>query len=247
MKKIFMISFTLAILFGCTTAIKPYSNLKLPKNNIIFTFDDGPNEHSEVTLKVLEVLKKYNIKAYFCVIGKNVQKNPEIIKKIYKNGNIIVNHSFSHSMPLFLSKKEILREIDLNDAEIGKALNISNYKSLYYRPPYAIISQSVEEGRKERNIKIAGLSVFSISVVDSEYHPANYKKVVQFYKESIEKDQGGIIVLHDGFFRGGTIKVEDCIKIDKEVNRTWVPIALEEIIKYFAEKNYTFNLYDEIY
>ena len=61
---------------------------------IALTFDDGPVEN---TLKILEVLDKYQVKASFFCIGKNIEKNPEIFKLILEKGHFIGNHTWSHT------------------------------------------------------------------------------------------------------------------------------------------------------
>ena len=54
------------------------------------TFDDGPS--TAVTPLILDVLKEENIKATFFVLGTNVKKNSDILKRIYKKGHYIANH-----------------------------------------------------------------------------------------------------------------------------------------------------------
>ena len=148
----------------------------------MFTFDDGPNEHANVTLNVLSILKQYNIRAYFCVIGSQAIKNPEMLKKIYEAGHIIANHSYHHDIKIFFFH------------------------------------------------------------FDSEYTTRNYKHVVRKMIRSLEQDQGGKFVLHDGGVRLFTPSEEDYLKPDKEVNRTRVSDALEEIIRHFSEQGYTFDI-----
>lgn len=58
-------------------------NLTSQKEKIAYlTFDDGPNKI--VTQKVLDILKKEEVKATFFVIGKHVEEYPEIIKREYE-------------------------------------------------------------------------------------------------------------------------------------------------------------------
>ena len=73
------------------------------KKEIFLTFDDGPTP--EITQFVLEELKKYNAKATFFCIGKNIKKHPEIFTKILSDGHSIGNHTIA---PFNLSKQESL-------------------------------------------------------------------------------------------------------------------------------------------
>jgi len=58
------------------------------------TFDDGPSE--ENTEKILDILKERGIKATFFLVGENVEKNPEIAKRIVAEGHTIGIHSNTH-------------------------------------------------------------------------------------------------------------------------------------------------------
>ncbi len=75
------------------------------------TFDDGPS--SKITAKVLDTLKKYNIKATFFVLGQNAEKNPQMLERMAKEGHAIGNHSYSHNMNYIYSDTEaFLSEIN---------------------------------------------------------------------------------------------------------------------------------------
>lgn len=58
------------------------------------TFDDGPSE--ENTEKVLDILKERGIQATFFLVGENVEKNPEIARRIVAEGHTIGIHSNTH-------------------------------------------------------------------------------------------------------------------------------------------------------
>lgn len=58
------------------------------------TFDDGPSEDN--TSAVLDILKAHNIKATFFVVGENVEKHPEIAKRIVEEGHTIGIHCYHH-------------------------------------------------------------------------------------------------------------------------------------------------------
>ncbi len=74
------------------------------------TFDDGPN--TEVTPKILDILKSENVKASFFVIGKSVETHPEIVKRAYEEGYYIANHGYSHdNSVLYKSPESFVSEI----------------------------------------------------------------------------------------------------------------------------------------
>ena len=67
------------------------------------TFDDGPSNN---TNQILDILKERGIKATFFVLGSNVEKNPEIVKRMYDEGHFIANHGYSHVYDSIYSSKE---------------------------------------------------------------------------------------------------------------------------------------------
>lgn len=73
------------------TFINNVQNLTNGKEKVAYlTFDDGPN--LQITPKVLYILKSEDVKATFFVIGKYVEKYPEIVKRAYDEGHFIANH-----------------------------------------------------------------------------------------------------------------------------------------------------------
>jgi peptidoglycan/xylan/chitin deacetylase (PgdA/CDA1 family) len=74
----------------------PLTTAELHEKEIALTFDDGPNPVN--TPLVLETLKKFGVKATFFVLGQNVKRYPDLIKKIIADGHNIANHTWSHNV-----------------------------------------------------------------------------------------------------------------------------------------------------
>lgn len=105
-------------------------NIKTDEQILYFTFDDGP--HPNATLFVLEQLKKYNAKATFFCIGKNVAENFSTYKQIISEGHRVGNHTYNH-----LNGWKTEDSLYLEDIE--KAAKIID--STLFRPPYGRISK----------------------------------------------------------------------------------------------------------
>lgn len=83
---------------------------KNSKKVAYLTFDDGPSVKS--TPIILDVLKKYDIKGTFFVLGKMVEQNPKILKRVYDEGHQIGNHSYSHNYNyLYKDSENFMEEI----------------------------------------------------------------------------------------------------------------------------------------
>lgn len=204
------------VLSGCASFLWT-KNIKANKKIICLTFDDGPN--GEATLKTLEVLKKYDIKAAFFVLGKNVERYPEIAKRITEEGHIIGSHSYDHNNFLALCSKKTIKN-DLQKAnEVIKAA--TGLTPQYLRPPNAILSKKLSEVSNELKLEIIGANVF---INDSFITDAN--TIVDKCIKEIERKGGGIIVLHDGF------------GIYESPSRKVIPEALDRLIPLLKENGY---------
>ena len=64
------------------------------KKKIALTFDDGP--HEKYTKELLDGLKERGVKATFFLIGKNVEKNEELVRRMYQEGHCIGSHTYNH-------------------------------------------------------------------------------------------------------------------------------------------------------
>jgi chitin deacetylase len=110
---------------GCVVRQKPRG---FNEPVIALTFDDGPNP--AVTPKVLEILKGYNAKATFFVIGKHIKLHPNILKEVAASGHAIGNHSFSHSYSI--PAERAAEDIDANSRLIRKVTGLT---TTLFRPP----------------------------------------------------------------------------------------------------------------
>lgn len=65
---------------------------------VYLTFDDGPNQY---TPKLLDVLKRYDVKATFFILGKKIKGNEAILQRIVDEGHTIGLHSMTHDKKTF--------------------------------------------------------------------------------------------------------------------------------------------------
>src|SRR5690242_16574697 len=79
-------------------------------NFVYLSFDDGP--HPVATPWVLAELKKYDAKATFFCIGKNVLQFPELYQQILEAGHAVGNHTFSHLNGWKAQNDDYLKDIE---------------------------------------------------------------------------------------------------------------------------------------
>lgn len=109
-----------------------FSHGNREENKIALTFDDGPSEETE---QVLDILKKYNIKATFFIVGKMISGREHIIERCKREGHDFGNHTYSHKRLWFKSKKFTRNEIlqcDKALKEVGIQTNLFRFPGFRY-------------------------------------------------------------------------------------------------------------------
>ena len=86
------------------------------KDELFLTFDDGPIP--EVTPWVLDSLKAYNAKATFFCIGENIQKHPDLFKRILDEGHSVGNHTFDHLKGWRTKNKNYIENVSKAETEM---------------------------------------------------------------------------------------------------------------------------------
>ena len=142
----------------------------------------------DYTPKVLNLLKKYNAKATFFCIGKNIKSNPSLIKKIIDDGHTIGNHTYTHSNLIgFFNKKRMLKEIDETNKEIYK---ITNNNMMFFRPPFGVTNPIIAKAIKETGHKVIGWNIRTYDTIIK-----NPDRI--FNRISRKINPGSVILLHD--------------------------------------------------
>jgi len=192
-----------------------HGDINQPK--IALTFDDGPNE--PYTSEILDILKKYSIKATFFVLGKNVERYPDTAKRIVEEGHVIGNHTYDHPYLLIQSKSHIKYEIEKAEQAIFKA---THTKPHLFRPPYGVNDSWIYHAVKEKGYVTIEWSVTSHNG-GKEISPDRIVRNVLG-----EVKNGAIVLLHDGD------------RLIKGANRSHVVKALTPIIESLQQRGYQF-------
>ncbi|MFD2943568.1 polysaccharide deacetylase family protein [Flavobacterium notoginsengisoli] len=203
--------------------VKAFCNNPLEKEKkIALTFDDGPSIY---TLEVLELLKKYNAKATFFCIGKNIETHPEITKKVIEEGHLVGNHSYSHSKFFdFYNTKQIRKEIEKTDALLEK---FTSKKINFFRPPYGVTTPSIRRALEKTNHKVIGWNIRSLD--------GGTKNQELIFNRIIKRvSPGGIVLLHDTGTHS-VLVLEQFLQFLQQNN--YEMISVEELLKLNAYGN----------
>lgn len=152
---------------------------------VALTFDDGPSKYTE---EIINILKSYNVKATFFILGNKVDAYQDILRKSIENQNELGNHSYNHKWLSKLSVGDLTYQIDKTQEIIKEKLN---YTPKYLRPTYGSVTNRI---RKNTNLEIV---LWTVDTKDWKYHDAN--KIIEQATTNIKDED--IILMHDIFDR----------------------------------------------
>ncbi len=189
------------------------------------TFDDGPS--AEVTGKVLDILKQYDVRATFFVVGQNAESYPDLIKRMEAEGHSIGNHSYSHNYDYLYSDDSSF------DSELNACKNAINnilgkdYPNKIFRFPGGMFGQPA--------------SWYTYNINSEGYQYINWN--------SLTGDSAGEVENPDGEYLMNQLKqstndgtTEDIVVLMHDAGAKQVTAdTLPQVIEYLKSKNYVFK------
>lgn len=184
--------------------VKKYGSA--PQKELVLTFDDGPDE--TYTPQVLDILSKYHVPAAFFLVGLNAEKNLPLVKRIYREGHEIGNHTFTHENVARVSPERALLEMKLTRLLIEC---ITGHSTILFRAPYNADS---EPTTSEEIIPVALARQQNYLDIGENIDPEDWQpgikadEIVKRVMAGIKQQRGNIILLHDagGDTREETVK-----------------------------------------
>jgi peptidoglycan/xylan/chitin deacetylase (PgdA/CDA1 family) len=179
------------------------------QDDIYLSFDDGP--HPEHTPYVLDELKKYNARATFFCIGKNVQAFPEVYRRIIEEGHAVGNHTFNHLNGWKTKDDSYLQ--DIKDA--ARLID-----SKMFRPPYG---KATGFQVKQLQKPAFGLKTIMWTVLSGDFDTSITREAC-LQNVLLNAAAGSIVVFHDS---------------DKASEK--MRYALPAVLSFYADKNFGFK------
>jgi len=185
---------------------------------IYLTFDDGPVP--EVTTFVLDELNRWNAKATFFCIGKNMVENPAIFERILAEKHTLGNHTQNHFNGWNYTNKLYFENIAQCETILDSKLGTKRVK--LFRPPYGKL-KPMQYAQLKKNYKIIMWDVLSF---DFDLKITKEKVLQNVLKNT---EAGSIVVFHD------SVKAKDKLKF-----------ALPQVLKHFTQLGFTFQSIDAL-
>lgn len=168
------------------------------KNIIYLTFDAGfENGNTE---KILDSLKKHNVKATFFLVGNYIETSPELVERMVEEGHTIGNHTYSHPDMSKISDEESFKK-ELQSLEYLYKETTGQELLKIYRPPQGKYCVS----NLEMADKLGYKTIFwSLAYVDW-YENKQPTKEEAFNKLLKRIHPGAIVLLHSTSKTNGDI------------------------------------------
>ena len=219
--------FTLALFVAVSLLIKVtkfYDDFGIKRADtevkvVALTYDDGPSSPS--TNQLLDILDRYQVKATFFEIGRNIEKHPEIVPMIVARGHELANHSYSHTDMMFKTRKFLLSEIEKTD-KLLQELGVKQ-DSISFRPPFGrrcvVLSYLLFQMQKK-------LIMWDVDPQDYD-HTLTAEDIANRVIDNVRS--GSIVLMHDS---GG--------------DRSKTLAATQAIVKTLQSKGYAFKTVSEL-
>ncbi len=198
---------------------------KCDTKRVFLTFDDGPSVN---TADVLDILKEKEVKATFFVLGTQVERMPEIVKRAYQEGHYIANHGHSHKYSKIYSSPEmVLEEYNQCNLAIAKAIEIPEYNSHLFRFPGGSM------GGKYANLKSQAKTLLEQNDIlyidwnaltgDSEKNNPSEEYLMENLQKTTQNKNSIVILMHDAQAKRVTVDF------------------LPKVIAFFQQQEYQFD------
>ena len=218
--------FTLALFFAVSLLIKVtkfhnYFGIKRADTEVkvvALTYDDGP---SPSTNQLLDILDRYQVKATFFEIGRNIEKHPEMVPMIVARGHELANHSYSHTDMMSKPREFLLSEIEKTD-KLLQELGVKQ-DSISFRPPFGrrgvVLSYLLSQMQKKQ-------IMWDVNSLDYK-NTLTAEDIANRVIDNVRS--GSIVLMHDS---GG--------------DRSKTLAATQAIVKTLQSKGYAFKTVSEL-
>lgn len=166
----------------------PIYCVETDKKQVALSFDAAWG--NEDTARILEILRKHNVKVTFFMTGGWVESYPEDVKAILADGHDLGNHSENHKNMSQLSDAECQEELLKVHTKVQE---LTGYEMCLFRPPYGDYDNHVIT-----NAKKCGYYAIQWSIDSLDWKDYGVDNIVERVCNSDKLGNGAIILMHNG-------------------------------------------------
>ncbi len=182
---------------------KFYDNSSTKEKIIALSFDDGPNGAD--TEHIADILKKHHVPATFFQVGGNIERHPEITKRLAAEGHTIGNHLYSHRFRIYRSSKLFTDELVRNQSLVNKVIG---HQPHLFRSPWLFRTRTLLKiVRQNKLVAISGSFGNNWEVLQ----PSAQRIATSATKSA---RPGSILIFHDGYNAKGGDRAETARAIE---------------------------------
>ncbi len=206
------------------------------------TFDDGP---SPITYSILDVLKKYNIKATFFVEGQKIHGNERALKRMVAEGHVIGGHTYSHNyQTIYKNKQAFFKDLQRGNEAIARITGTSPIffrfpggstntvhrryqdRAIYTRQNRSVITDIIKESREKGLYYID----WNMDIGDTDRGVRGTRQMLRHLQGQMHGQKRAIVLMHDSKGKRRTLRVlPTVIHMLKKEGYSFRPITLEVV------------------
>ena len=180
------------------------------KKRVYLTFDDGPSDNTE---EILDILKKYDVKATFFVVGNTSEHGQELLKRIVEEGHSIGIHSYSHKYSAIYDSEESFFE-DFNKIS-DYIYDVTGVRTQICRLPGGSSNtvSKISMAELVRSLNEQNIECFdwNISGGDASGQKLSASAISNNVLKGIDRFQTAVVLLHDGADKDSTVEALDIV------------------------------------
>lgn len=204
----------------------PNDNVDPDAKKVYLTFDDGPSPNTEA---ILDILKEYNVKATFFVIGRTDDYSKSLYKRIVDEGHTIALHSYTHRYSSIYASLDAYKE-DLQRIS-DLVYEVTGVRSKYIRFPGGSSNQVSRVSMKDiiRYVCGEGYTYFDWNVINGDATGKAYTvdELVKNVFDDCGKYDTNIVLMHDAEAKTSTVEALPKI-LDKLIEDGYLILPIDD-------------------
>src|SRR5919202_4309643 len=165
--------------------------LRIPPRTIVLSFDDGPDP--TWTPEVLDVLARHHVHGTFFVLGNEVLRHPDLVRRAVAEGHELGNHSFTH--PDLTEVSSWQRKWQLSQSQLA-LIGVTGRTTTFMRPPYSFSNDSLDDlsWQLVREVHDQGYVTVLANLDGRDWERPGVDAIVR--NSTPKQGQGAIVLLH---------------------------------------------------